>query len=64
VLTPLSVIPDVDGDGVQDLIIFIATGDKVCHCEATLSPVTRVQGMAGMLFVSVLQIAEEVPRGL
>ncbi|XP_025011165.2 protein FAM234A [Gallus gallus] len=29
VLTPLSVIPDVDGDGVQDLIIFIATGDKI-----------------------------------
>ncbi|XP_042720327.1 protein FAM234A [Lagopus leucura] len=29
VLTPLSVIPDVDGDGVQDLIIFIAAGDKI-----------------------------------
>ncbi|XP_040430852.1 protein FAM234A [Cygnus olor] len=29
VLTPLSVIPDVDSDGVQDLIIFIATGDKI-----------------------------------
>uniref|UniRef100_A0A8D0FSZ8 Family with sequence similarity 234 member A n=1 Tax=Strix occidentalis caurina TaxID=311401 RepID=A0A8D0FSZ8_STROC len=29
VLTPVSVIPDVDSDGVQDLIIFIATGDKV-----------------------------------
>uniref|UniRef100_A0A8C2U2X1 Family with sequence similarity 234 member A n=1 Tax=Coturnix japonica TaxID=93934 RepID=A0A8C2U2X1_COTJA len=40
VLTPLSVIPDVDGDGVQDLIIFIATGDKVGHCEVMLSPVT------------------------
>lgn len=64
VLTPLSVIPDVDGDGVQDLIIFIAAADKVCHCEATLSPVTRLQGKAGMLFVSVLQIAEEVPKGL
>uniref|UniRef100_A0A8C9F5I6 Family with sequence similarity 234 member A n=1 Tax=Pavo cristatus TaxID=9049 RepID=A0A8C9F5I6_PAVCR len=49
VLTPLSVIPDVDGDGVQDLIIFIATGDKVCHCEATLSPVSSLQGMAGIL---------------
>uniref|UniRef100_A0A8D0FXA3 Family with sequence similarity 234 member A n=1 Tax=Strix occidentalis caurina TaxID=311401 RepID=A0A8D0FXA3_STROC len=33
VLTPVSVIPDVDSDGVQDLIIFIATGDKVCHSE-------------------------------
>ncbi|KAM9291807.1 protein FAM234A isoform 1-T2 [Morus bassanus] len=29
VLTPVSVIPDVDSDGVQDLIIFIATGDKI-----------------------------------
>uniref|UniRef100_A0A8C6ZD08 Family with sequence similarity 234 member A n=1 Tax=Nothoprocta perdicaria TaxID=30464 RepID=A0A8C6ZD08_NOTPE len=28
VLTPLSVIPDVDSDGVQDLIIFIATENK------------------------------------
>ncbi|KAJ7426774.1 protein FAM234A [Willisornis vidua] len=29
VLTPVSEIPDVDGDGGQDLIIFIATGDKI-----------------------------------
>ncbi|KFQ39999.1 Protein ITFG3, partial [Mesitornis unicolor] len=29
VLTPVSVIPDVDSDGVQDLIIFIATEDKI-----------------------------------
>ncbi|KFR12023.1 Protein ITFG3, partial [Opisthocomus hoazin] len=29
VLTPVSVIPDVDSDGVQDLIIFIATGDQI-----------------------------------
>lgn len=29
VLTPLSVIPDVDNDGVQDLIIFIAKGGQV-----------------------------------
>ncbi|KFQ43060.1 Protein ITFG3, partial [Nestor notabilis] len=29
VLTPVSVIPDVDSDGVQDLIIFTATGDKI-----------------------------------
>ncbi|XP_010289968.1 PREDICTED: protein ITFG3 [Phaethon lepturus] len=29
VLTPVSVIPDVDSDGVQDLIIFIAAGDKI-----------------------------------
>ncbi|NWI35235.1 F234A protein, partial [Picathartes gymnocephalus] len=29
VLTPLSVIPDVDSDGVQDLIIFIAKGGQV-----------------------------------
>ncbi|XP_074014743.1 protein FAM234A [Numenius arquata] len=29
VLTPVSVIPDVDSDGVQDLMIFIATGDKI-----------------------------------
>ncbi|KAM6299385.1 protein FAM234A [Aegotheles albertisi] len=29
VLPPVSVIPDVDSDGVQDLIIFIATGDKI-----------------------------------
>uniref|UniRef100_A0A8B9M052 Family with sequence similarity 234 member A n=1 Tax=Accipiter nisus TaxID=211598 RepID=A0A8B9M052_9AVES len=29
VLTPLSVIPDVDSDGLQDLIIFIATADKI-----------------------------------
>ncbi|XP_074775235.1 protein FAM234A [Athene noctua] len=29
VLTPVAVIPDVDSDGVQDLIIFIATGDKI-----------------------------------
>uniref|UniRef100_A0A8C0BG18 Family with sequence similarity 234 member A n=1 Tax=Buteo japonicus TaxID=224669 RepID=A0A8C0BG18_9AVES len=28
VLTPVSVIPDVDSDGLQDLIIFIATADK------------------------------------
>ncbi|XP_017922998.1 protein FAM234A [Manacus vitellinus] len=28
-LTPVSVIPDVDSDGVQDLIIFIATGKKI-----------------------------------
>uniref|UniRef100_A0A8C9FAC1 Family with sequence similarity 234 member A n=1 Tax=Pavo cristatus TaxID=9049 RepID=A0A8C9FAC1_PAVCR len=47
VLTPLSVIPDVDGDGVQDLIIFIATGDKVCHCEATLSPVSSLGKQIG-----------------
>lgn len=38
VLTPVSVIPDVDSDGVQDLIIFIATGDKVCHSEAMINP--------------------------
>lgn len=53
-LTPVSVIPDVDSDGVQDLIIFIATGDKVCHSEAVISPVAGPQGMAGMLFISVL----------
>ncbi|XP_066186241.1 putative RNA-binding protein Luc7-like 1 isoform X1 [Sylvia atricapilla] len=29
VLTPLSVIPDVDNDGVQDLIIFITKEDQV-----------------------------------
>ncbi|KFP71831.1 Protein ITFG3, partial [Acanthisitta chloris] len=29
VLTPVSVIPDVDGDGIQDLIIFAATGNKI-----------------------------------
>uniref|UniRef100_A0A8B9PSS5 Family with sequence similarity 234 member A n=1 Tax=Apteryx owenii TaxID=8824 RepID=A0A8B9PSS5_APTOW len=29
VLTPLSAIPDVDSDGVQDLIIFIAAEDKI-----------------------------------
>uniref|UniRef100_A0A8C3JJ57 Family with sequence similarity 234 member A n=1 Tax=Calidris pygmaea TaxID=425635 RepID=A0A8C3JJ57_9CHAR len=29
VLTPVSVIPDVDSDGVQDLMIFISTGDKI-----------------------------------
>ncbi|NWT89979.1 F234A protein, partial [Lanius ludovicianus] len=29
VLTPLSVIPDVDNDGVQDLIIFITKGGQV-----------------------------------
>nr|XP_009672928.1 PREDICTED: protein ITFG3 [Struthio camelus australis] len=29
VVTPLSAIPDVDSDGVQDLIIFIATEDKI-----------------------------------
>ncbi|KFV74319.1 Protein ITFG3, partial [Dryobates pubescens] len=29
VLAPVSVIPDVDSDGVQDLIIFIATGAKI-----------------------------------
>ncbi|KAM9372587.1 protein FAM234A [Phaethornis superciliosus] len=28
-LPPVSVIPDVDSDGVQDLIIFLATGDKI-----------------------------------
>lgn len=53
-LTPVSVIPDVDSDGVQDLIIFIATGDKVCHSKAMINPVTRPQGTAGMLFISVL----------
>uniref|UniRef100_A0A8C0HMP6 Family with sequence similarity 234 member A n=1 Tax=Buteo japonicus TaxID=224669 RepID=A0A8C0HMP6_9AVES len=35
VLTPVSVIPDVDSDGLQDLIIFIATADKVCHSESS-----------------------------
>lgn len=54
VLTPLSVIPDVDGDGLQDLIIFIATADKVCHSEAMINPVAGPQGMAGMLFISIL----------
>uniref|UniRef100_A0A8D0FYN4 Family with sequence similarity 234 member A n=1 Tax=Strix occidentalis caurina TaxID=311401 RepID=A0A8D0FYN4_STROC len=54
VLTPVSVIPDVDSDGVQDLIIFIATGDKVCHSEAMINPVAGPQGMAGMLFISIL----------
>ncbi|NXB03957.1 F234A protein, partial [Cnemophilus loriae] len=29
VLTPLSVIPDMDNDGVQDLIVFITKGDQV-----------------------------------
>ncbi|NWX53443.1 F234A protein, partial [Promerops cafer] len=29
VLTPLSVVPDVDNDGVQDLIIFITKGGQV-----------------------------------
>ncbi|XP_051488475.1 protein FAM234A isoform X1 [Apus apus] len=29
ILPPVAVIPDVDSDGVQDLIIFIATGNKV-----------------------------------
>lgn len=53
-LTPLSVIPDVDGDGLQDLIIFIATADKVCHSEAMINPVAGPQGMAGMLFISIL----------
>uniref|UniRef100_A0A8D0G0C8 Family with sequence similarity 234 member A n=1 Tax=Strix occidentalis caurina TaxID=311401 RepID=A0A8D0G0C8_STROC len=49
VLTPVSVIPDVDSDGVQDLIIFIATGDKVCHSEAMINPVAGPQGMAGIV---------------
>ncbi|XP_009993786.1 PREDICTED: protein ITFG3 [Chaetura pelagica] len=29
ILPPVAVIPDVDSDGVQDLIMFIATGNKV-----------------------------------
>lgn len=53
-LTPVSVIPDVDSDGVQDLILFIATGDKVCHSEAMINPVARPQGMAGMSLISIL----------
>uniref|UniRef100_A0A8C9F689 Family with sequence similarity 234 member A n=1 Tax=Pavo cristatus TaxID=9049 RepID=A0A8C9F689_PAVCR len=61
VLTPLSVIPDVDGDGVQDLIIFIATGDKVCHCEATLSPVSSLQGMAGIQCVATAEPGASAP---
>lgn len=36
-LTPLSVIPDVDEDGVQDLIMFIAKEGQVCHCEALIT---------------------------
>jgi len=54
VLTPVSVIPDVDSDGVQDLIIFIATGDQVCHSGAMINSVAGPQGMAGTLFISTL----------
>uniref|UniRef100_A0A8C3JL44 Family with sequence similarity 234 member A n=1 Tax=Calidris pygmaea TaxID=425635 RepID=A0A8C3JL44_9CHAR len=51
VLTPVSVIPDVDSDGVQDLMIFISTGDKVCHPEAVTNPVAGPRGRAGMFFI-------------
>lgn len=55
-LTPVSAIPDVDTDGVQDLMIFIATGDKVrpCPAEAVTSPVSGPQRMAGTLVISIL----------
>lgn len=53
-LAPVSVIPDVDSDGVQDLIVFIATGDKVCHSEAVIKAVGKTQRVAAMLFVPIL----------
>uniref|UniRef100_A0A8C5U0P0 Family with sequence similarity 234 member A n=1 Tax=Malurus cyaneus samueli TaxID=2593467 RepID=A0A8C5U0P0_9PASS len=54
-LTPLSVIPDVDNDRVQDLIIFITKGDQVCHPEALITPVAEPQGLSGMLFISTFK---------
>ena len=62
VLTPVSVIPDVDSDGLQDLIIFIATADKVCHSEAMINPVAGPQGMAGMLFISIFWSKRKCPE--
>lgn len=60
-LTPVSVIPDVDSDGVQDLMIFIATGDKVRPAEAVTNPVSRPQEMAGTLVISILQPKRKRP---
>lgn len=62
VLSPVSVIPDVDSDGVQDLIIFIATEDKVCHSGAVINAVARPQGIAGMLFISILSFKRKCPE--
>lgn len=62
VLSPVSVIPDVDSDGVQDLIIFISTGDKVCHSGAVINAVARPQGIAGMLFISILSSKRKCPE--
>lgn len=62
VLSPISVIPDVDSDGVQDLIIFIATEDKVCHSGAVINVVARPQGIAGMLFISILSFKRKCPE--
>lgn len=58
-LTPLSVIPDVDNDRVQDLIMFITKGGQVCHPEALITP-----GYGRNAVYLHLVVSEEVSGGL
>lgn len=64
VLTPLSVIPDVDNDGVQDLIIFITKGDQVCHHPEALKTPVAATGDGRNAVYFHLVVSEEVSRGL
>lgn len=56
VLTPLSVIPDVDNDGVQDLIIFMTKEGQVCHHpEALETPVAATGDGRNAVYFHLVQ---------
>lgn len=62
-LTPLSVVPDLDEDGVQDLIMFIATEGQVCHREALITRVAATGDGRNAVYFHLV-VSEEVSRGL
>lgn len=64
VLTPLSVIPDVDNDGVQDLIIFMTKEGQVCHHPEALKTPVAATGDGRNAVYFHLVVSEEVSRGL
>lgn len=63
VLTPLSVIPDVDNDGVEDLIIFIAKEGQVCHHPEALKTPVAATGNGRNAVYFHLVVSEEVASG-
>lgn len=50
-MTPLLKIPDVDGDGVQDLMIFTTVREEVQHLKVMIKPLHVLLAIPGVLLV-------------